>query len=134
MCSDWKVFRNFRTKTGIQVKCANGALIEKPVGGVDFLTDVLLVPQLKKNLNSEGKLTLSGWRIVTFDRVKKIYDKRWSKIMEAVIQNDGQPLYIVDSAYFPITESAQVSEVVDQVEETALAGMADKKDQGVEEM
>ena len=59
MFSDWRVFRNFRTKTGIQVKCANGQFIEASgVGDVDFLTGVLLVPQLK--LISEGKLALSG--------------------------------------------------------------------------
>ena len=51
-----------------------------------------------------------------------------------MIQNDAQPLYIVESAYFPITESAQVSEVVDQAEETADAEMDDQKDQEVEEM
>ena len=28
MFSDWRVFQNFRTKTGIQVKCANGHLIK----------------------------------------------------------------------------------------------------------
>ena len=47
------------------------------------------------------------------------------EFMEAVIQNDDQLLYVIDAAYFPITESAQVSEVVDQAEETAFAGMAD---------
>ena len=45
----WRVFRIFRTKTGIQVKCANGQLIAASgVGDVGFLTGVLLVPQLKK--------------------------------------------------------------------------------------
>ena len=51
--------------------------------------------------------------------------------MEAVIQNDAQSLYIVDSAYFPITKSAQVSKVVDQVEGTTSAGFVDQEDQGV---
>ena len=46
--------------------------------------------------------------------------------MEAVTQNDAQPLYIVDSADFPITKSAQVSGVVDQAEETAFAEIADQ--------
>ena len=75
MFSDWRVFCNFRTKTGIQFKCANGQLIRaSSVGDVGFLTDVFLVPQLQKNLISEEKLVLSGWRTVTFDRVKQIYD------------------------------------------------------------
>ena len=61
MFSDWRGFRNFRTKTGIQVKCANGQLIDASgVDDVGFLTDVLLVPQLKKNLSSERKLALFG--------------------------------------------------------------------------
>ena len=51
MFSDWRVFRNFRNKTGIQVKCAYDELIEASgVGNVGFLPDVLLVPQLEKNL------------------------------------------------------------------------------------
>ena len=62
---------------------------------------------------------------MTFDRVKPIYGKQLNKIIEAVINNDAQPLYIVDSAYFPITESAQLSEVIDRAEETAFAGMID---------
>ena len=61
MFSDWRVFRNFRTKTGVQVMCANGQLVEASgVGDVGFLTNVLLVPQLRTNLISEGKRALSG--------------------------------------------------------------------------
>ena len=46
--TDWRVFRSFCTKTGIQVKCANGQLIEASgVGDVGFFTHVLLVLQLK---------------------------------------------------------------------------------------
>ena len=46
MFSDWRVFRNFRTKTGIQVKCASDQLIEaSDVGDLDFLIGILLVPQ-----------------------------------------------------------------------------------------
>ena len=37
---------------------------------VGFLTEVLLVPQLKTTLISEGKLALSGRKTMTFDRVK----------------------------------------------------------------
>ena len=51
MFSGWRVFRDFSSKTGIQVKCANGQLIEASgVGDVGILTTVLLVAQLKKNL------------------------------------------------------------------------------------
>ena len=57
MFSDWRVSRNFGTKTGIQVKCANGQLVEASgVGDVGCLTYVLLVPSLKTNLISEGEL------------------------------------------------------------------------------
>ena len=55
MVSVWRGFRNFRTKTAIQVNCANGQLIgASGVGDAGFLTGVLLVPHLKKNLSSEG--------------------------------------------------------------------------------
>ena len=50
--------------------------------------------------------------------------------MEVVIQNDAHTLYIVNSAYLPITGSAQVSDVVDQADETAFGGMADQEDPG----
>ena len=50
MFSDWRGFRNFRTKTWIQVKCADGQLIEAyGVGDWGFLTDVLMILQIKKN-------------------------------------------------------------------------------------
>ena len=54
--------------------------------------------------------------------------------MELVIQRDAQPLYIVDSGYSPITEGAQLSEVVGQAEGRIFAGFADQEDQGVEEI
>ena len=51
MFSDWRVFKNFPINTEIQVNCANGQVIEASgVGNVGFLTDVLLIPQLKKYL------------------------------------------------------------------------------------
>ena len=67
---------------------------------------------------------------MTFDRVKEVYEKRWNKIIETVIQNDARPLYIVDPIYFPITESAHVAEADGQAEGTASAGMADQEGQG----
>ena len=66
--------------------------------------------------------------------MKQIYDKQWNKLTEAVIENDAQPLCIVDSAYFHITERSQLSEVIGQADETAFVGMADQEDLGVEEM
>ena len=45
MFSDWRVFRKFRTTTGVQVRCANGQLVgASGVGDAGFLTNVLLVP------------------------------------------------------------------------------------------
>ena len=49
--------------------------------------------------------------------------------MEAVIKNDAQPLYIVDTIYFPISESANATEADSLVEETAFAGMTDQEGQ-----
>ena len=93
MFSDWRVFRNFRTKTGIQVKCANGQLIEAfDVDDVGFQTNALLVPQLKKCLISEGEIALSGWETVTLDRVKEVYDKQRNKVIEELYQNNAQSL------------------------------------------
>ena len=47
--------------TGIKVRCANGQLVEvSGVGDVGFLTNILLVPQLKTNLTSDGELALFG--------------------------------------------------------------------------
>ena len=90
-------------QNGVQVSCANGQLIEASgVGDAGFLTDALLVPQLKENLISEGKLALSGWKTMTFDCV--------NEIMEALDQNDAQTIYSVDTVYFPITEAANLSE------------------------
>ena len=81
MFSDWRVFCNLR--------CANGKVVAASgVGDVGFLRDVLIVPQQKTNLISEGKLALSGWKIMTYNRVKDVYDEKWNKVMVAMIQND----------------------------------------------
>ena len=53
--------------------------------------------------------------------------------MGAAIQNDAQPLYVVDPAFFRVTKSAQVSEVDGQAEGTAFAGLAEQEEQGVKE-
>ena len=106
MFSDWRVFSNFRTKTGVQVMHANGQLAEASgVVDVGFLSNVLLVPKLKTNLISEGKLALSGWKTMTYNHVKEVYDHRWNKVMETVIQNEANPLCVVDPVYFPSTEN-----------------------------
>ena len=41
------------------------------MGDLGILTNVLLVPQHKKNLISEGKPALPGWKTFTFDRVTR---------------------------------------------------------------
>ena len=81
------------------------------VGDVGFLTNALLVPQLKTNFISEGELALSGWKTMTFNSVKEIYYQGWNKVMVAVIQNESNPLYIVDPIYiyFPSIESANLT-------------------------
>ena len=129
MFSDWRVFRNFRATTGVQVKCANGQLVgASGVGDVGFLKNVLLVPQLKTNLISEGKLALSGWKIMTYNRVKDIFDEKWNKIMVAVIQNDKNPLYIVNPSNFPVMESANITALEGLTDGLAFAGMADQEE------
>ena len=62
---------------------------------------------------------------MTFDRLKEVYENNRNKIMQGNIQNDAQPLYIVDPVNFPITASAKVSEAEDQFELTSFARMAD---------
>ena len=80
------------------MRCAIGQLVEASgLGDVGFLTNVLLVHLLKKNLISEEKLALSGWKNFTYNRVKEVYDQGWNKVMEAVIQNEANPLYILRS-------------------------------------
>ena len=49
----------------------------------------------------------------------------WSKIMEAVIKNEANPLCIVDPLYFLSTECANLSEPEGHDEGVAFAGMTD---------
>ena len=60
--------------------------------------------------------------------VKLVYGKQWDKIIEAVIQKDAQPLYILDLSYFPFTESANLSVTEGQVEGTVFEGMANQEE------
>ena len=50
--------------------------------------------------------------------------------MEAVIQNEDNPLYIANPVYFPSTESANLTVPEGPAEGIAFAGMADKEGQG----
>ena len=84
------------------------------MGDVGFLINVLLVPQLKTTLISDGKLALSGWKIMTYNRVKDVFNKKWNKMMVTVIQNETNPLYIVDPIYFPVVEKENLTASKDQ--------------------
>ena len=100
---------------------------------VDYLNDdklILLVPQPKTNLISEWKLALFGWKNMTYNRVKAVYDQKWNKVTEAVRQHEANPLYIVDPIYFPVTEreNQTIREGPDEV--IAFAGMLDQEGQG----
>ena len=86
------------------------------------------MPQLGGTLISGEKLALSGWKTVTFDSVKEMYKKQRNKMLETIIQNEAQQLYIVDPTYFHITESAHLSEVEGQVE-----GIVELGEQGEED-
>ena len=59
-----------------------------------------------------------------------MYDEKWNKIMEAVIQNESNPLYIVDPVYFPAVESANVTVQEGPAEGIAFVGMADQEGEG----
>ena len=93
------------------------------MGDVGFQTNILLVPQLKTNLISEGKLALSGWETMAYNRVKEGYNQ-WNKLMEAVIQNEANPLYIANPIYVPSTEAANQTIPEGAAEGIAFAGMA----------
>ena len=115
--SDWRGFRNFRTKTGVQVRCANGQLVEAyGVGDAGILSNVLLIPQHKTTLISEGKPALSGWKTMTYNRVKDVYDQKWNKVLEAVIQKESNPPNLT----VPEGPAKRI----------AFAGMADQEGQG----
>ena len=49
--------------------------------------------------------------------------------MEAVIKNEAQPLYIVDSIYSPTTESDHLTKSGDPIDAIAFPGMADPEGQ-----
>ena len=122
---------NFHTKTGVQVRYANEQLVAASgLGDVGFPTIVLLVPQFKTNLISEGKLALSEWKIMTYNRVKDVFDEKWNKVMVAIIQNESNPLYIVDPVYFPAVENAKLIVSEGPVQGIVFAGMADHEGQG----
>ena len=50
--------------------------------------------------------------------------------MVANIQNDAQPHNIIDPVYFPIKESANLSEAEGRVTGTAFSGITDQEIQG----
>ena len=57
----------------------------------------------------------------SLDSAKEVYDKQWSMIMEAIVQNDAKPLYIVNPVYFSMIESANLFPSEDLVEGPAFA-------------
>ena len=57
MFADWRMFKNFSTDVDLWIKCANGSLTKiLGVRDVSILRRVLFVPQLKKDLISEGQI------------------------------------------------------------------------------
>ena len=102
------------------------------MGDVGSLTNALLVPQLKTNLIYEGKLTLSGWKIMMYNRVKDVFDEKWNKVKVAVIQNESNPLYIVDPVYFPAVENTNLTVSEGPAKGIVFAKMADHEGQGEE--
>ena len=62
---------------------------------------------------------------MTYNRVKTVYDQKWNTIMEAIVQNESNPLYIVDPVYFPAVKSVNLTVSEGPAGGIAFAGMAD---------
>ena len=73
MFADWTMFKNLNMDVDLWVNCANGSLTKVlGVGDVGILRKVLLVPQLKKDLISEGQLAREmEWTIMAKGGFKK---------------------------------------------------------------
>ena len=66
---------------------------------------------------------------MTYNRVREVYDQRWNKVIEEVIQIDSSPLYIFDPVYFSSTVSANLTVPEGPAAGIAFAGMADQDGQ-----
>ena len=101
MFADWRLFKNLSTDVDLWVKCANGSLTKVlGVGDVGILRRVLLVPQLKKDLISEGQLAREmGWSVNAKGLWKPVINEEEDVLMEGNIVDDSN-LYVVNPANF----------------------------------
>ena len=97
------------------------------VGDLAFLKNVLLVPQVKKDLISEGQFTQdNNWGLTSRGKWKRLLDDNDVVIMEGWIQ-DSSNLYVVDSAYVPIMIESNSIEVLNgNYYDTVFAGTVDE--------
>ena len=73
---------------------------------MDILRRVLLVPQLKKDLISEGQLAREmGWPVNAKGTWKRVINEEGDILMEGNILDDSN-LYVVNPAYFMTNEEA----------------------------
>ena len=89
MFSNWRMFKNISTDVDLWVKCANGSMTKVlGVGDVGILRRVLLVPQLKKELISEGQLAREmGCAVNEKDDWKRAINEEGDVLIEGLIQD-----------------------------------------------
>ena len=105
--ADWRLLKNLSTDVDLWVKCANGSLTKVlGIGDVGVLRRVLLVPQLKKDIISEGQLAREmNWTIIAKGSSKRVMNEEGDVLMEGYILVDSN-LFVVDPAYFLTNEEA----------------------------
>ena len=123
-------------KTYFWVKCANGSLTKVlGVGDVGILRKILLVPQLKKDLISEGQLAREmGWSVNAKGMWKQVLNDEGEFLIEVMIVYDSN-LYVVDPAYFANNVEALQVDIATESDKANVpfAGMADVVEESLEE-
>ena len=134
MFSDYKMFKNLSMDVDLWVKCANGSLTKVlGVGDVGSLRNVLLVPQLKKDLISEGQLAREmDWTIIAKKNTKRVFNEAGDLIMEGFMNESN--LYVVSPKYFITEEDANQANVITRSGDgsSVFAGMADLEEESEE--
>ena len=84
-----------------------------------ILRKVLLVPQPKKYLISEGQLAWKiGWAVNTKNIWKRAVNDEGEVLIEGIL--DDCNLYVIDPAYFPDISEVMHMEVVEENETTTV--------------
>ena len=110
------------------VKCVNGSLTKVlGVGDVGILQKVLLVPQLKKGLISEGQLAREmGWSVNAKGDWKRVLNDEGEVLVEVRMEDESN-LYVVNPAYFVNNTDALYMDIAIETdkERVPFAGMVD---------